>query len=105
MYERHVLAKSDGLRYLSPDANKIRHIDCFCVREERFLWSHDNNISDVLISGLQNKFESRNMFITTLGQGVTILESGSWLQLERLRSQVRGFCSDQSVECALADVG
>ena len=117
VYQRVILSSSDGWRYLLADSSPIRKQNFFCVREDRFLWPKGKSHQEVLQLQLQTCYCSRHLQLTILGLGaagllqkssnlihVLRLEAGDWKQFTRLRSQVRGFCSDQGVEAGICDV-
>ena len=117
-FQRTLIDKLQGWRYLSADSSELKHVNFFCIREDRILFPMKQSKSSVLESSLQAAYDSRHLPLSTLGlfaageihKGVNLthallLESGSSLRFDSLRTSIYGYCSDQGVEAATADAG
>ena len=118
VWQRDILQRSGGWRYLLADSSPIQGTSHFCLREDRVIWEGCPAHKDILQLPFEKLYQSRHLPLSTLGLGAAgevnkgcnlchaiLLESGSWPMLCKYRSQVRGYCSDQGVEAALADAG
>lgn len=118
VWQREVLQRRSGYRYLLADSSPIGSTNFFCVREDRILWDKDLALDEVAGIDFQSKHESRQLPLSTLGLGAAgeihkgmslshslVLESGSSAGFEKYRYEVKGYCSDQGTEAALADSG
>lgn len=82
------------------------------------LWPRGLSSGAIVALSFQQHFATRHMPLSTLGHGAAsevrkgvalchgvLLEAGSMEAFERYRNEVRGYCSDQGTEAALADGG
>ena len=117
VWQRCLLQKSRSWRYIVADSSPIKYA-FFCVREDRLSWPAAFGDGDVLGTLPQDHYCSTHLPLSTLGLGAAgevhkgvnlchaiVLQTGTADAFHKYRSEVRGYCSDQGTEAAIANMG
>lgn len=69
VYQRVLLSRFDGIRFLSMDSGKQKNVNYYVMREERFLWDKDLEPEAIMQLDLASLAESRRLPLSVLGYG------------------------------------